>query len=154
MSKELSDIFADAGVTRAVADWLLGKGIRRIEAFADLAESRQQIVEVVGRPVGLDPDDAFQCQPLRTAWRNAEAAVKASLGAAARGEESIETYAFTPEKRQRVDGAVEKAFGFRWPANLCPDDSLLGKLERFYHKKYKYTPKIQETRNVLERGRR
>ena len=51
-----------------------------------------------------------------------------------------------------MDGAVERAYGFRWPANLCPDDSLLGKLERFYHKKYRFTPRIQETRNVLERG--
>ena len=103
-------------------------------------------------PPGLDPNDALQCQPLKSAWRTADAAVKAGLGATARGEEAAETYALSPEKRLRVGGAVERAFGFRWPANLCPDDALLGKLERFYHKKYRFTPRIQETRNVLERG--
>ena len=113
ISRELQDICADSGATEQVGSRLENKGVRRVEAVADLAESRQEIIEVVGRPAGLDTGDAFACQPLKSAWRAADAAVKAGLGAAARGEESTETYALTPEKRLRVDGAVEKAFGFR-----------------------------------------
>ena len=55
ISRELQDIFADSGVTEQVVSWLKTKGVRRVEAFADLAESRQEIIEVVGRPSGPPP---------------------------------------------------------------------------------------------------
>ena len=53
--RELQGIFADSGVTEQIVSGPKNKGVRRVEAFADLAESRQEIIEVVGRPSGPPP---------------------------------------------------------------------------------------------------
>eukprot|EP00969_Alexandrium_andersonii_P137644 6086892-Alexandrium_andersonii.AAC.1 len=37
-------------------------------------------------------------------------------------------------KRIRVDEAVDRKYGFRWPAALAPDDTLIGRVERLYTK--------------------
>eukprot|EP00928_Gymnodinium_smaydae_P050799 TRINITY_DN3435_c0_g4_i2.p1 TRINITY_DN3435_c0_g4~~TRINITY_DN3435_c0_g4_i2.p1 ORF type:complete len:799 (-),score=103.70 TRINITY_DN3435_c0_g4_i2:179-2575(-) len=66
LTPELAKILDDFGVTAAVSTWLLDHGIIDIDAFADLAESKGQIVDVVGRPAGLDPSNALQTQPLKT----------------------------------------------------------------------------------------
>eukprot|EP00974_Lingulodinium_polyedra_P074237 7194100-Lingulodinium_polyedra.AAC.1 len=65
-TKEPVDVLEDVGVGQQVIDWLRGKGIRRLEAFADLAETRAGLSQVVARPAGLDPECAIACQPLKT----------------------------------------------------------------------------------------
>lgn len=81
LSPELREVLADAGVTSAVSKWLLDHGITEVSAFADLAESKAEIAYVVGMPAGLNPADALQTQPLKSAWRDAEAIRKAQLEA-------------------------------------------------------------------------
>ena len=66
---------------------LVDKGITQREAFADLAETKTGIVDIVGRAAGLDPNDHVQCQPLKTAWHNTEAQTKAELEAKAKGDD-------------------------------------------------------------------
>ena len=66
---------------------ILGRQEHYPEAFADLAETKTGIVDIVGRAAGLDPNDHVQCQPLKTAWRNTEAQTKAELEANANGED-------------------------------------------------------------------
>eukprot|EP00969_Alexandrium_andersonii_P235868 10413597-Alexandrium_andersonii.AAC.1 len=97
-SKELWDCLMGAGVSEGLAKWSATKGAIKIEAFADLAESRIEIAEAVGEPAGLGHAAAFACQPLETAGRNVEASVKAALSAKAKGEEMDMNYAGTPEK--------------------------------------------------------
>ena len=46
-----------------VAKFLVDKKITKLAAFADLADSKAGIVEVVGRPAGLDPADMIACNP-------------------------------------------------------------------------------------------
>eukprot|EP00969_Alexandrium_andersonii_P321726 14215369-Alexandrium_andersonii.AAC.1 len=50
LSKELRDCLLDAGVSEGLAKWLATQGIAKIEAFADLADSRAEIAETVGKP--------------------------------------------------------------------------------------------------------
>ena len=77
-----------SAVPEAQAKWLIGKGITTVAAFSDLADDRSQVADKIARPAGLDPADAVACQPLKTAWRTAEAIVKADLDARARGEDA------------------------------------------------------------------
>ena len=87
LSEELNTCLLDAKVPETVAKFLVDKSITQREAFADLAETKTGIVDIVGRAAGLDPNDHVQCQPLKTAWRNTEAQTKAELEADAKGED-------------------------------------------------------------------
>ena len=120
ISRELKDCLQDAGVPECVAIFLIGRNIKKLEAFADLADTKAEIVDVVGGPAGLDVTDNIATQPLKSAWRNADAAVAAALAARKKGEEMDANYTLTPEKRQRIDDAVDAHNKFRWPASLCP----------------------------------
>ena len=79
LSEKLNTCLLDAKVLGTVVKFLVDKGITQREAFADLAETKTGIVDIVGRAAGLDPNDHVQCQLLKTAWRNAEAQAKAEL---------------------------------------------------------------------------
>ena len=70
-SRELRDLLNDNGVKEDVAAWLVGKGITKVAAFADMAAERAGIIKNVGRTASLDPEDAVAYQPLVTARRNA-----------------------------------------------------------------------------------
>lgn len=85
MSFELHDVPAHCDVGKRIAKFLVDKNIVKMGAFADLADSKAGIVEVVGRPAGLDPSYGMACQPLKSAWRKAEADTKAKLDARAKG---------------------------------------------------------------------
>ena len=87
MLPEFKDILQDNFVQEEVIAWLTTNRIYTVAAFADLADDRQQIVEAVCVPAGLDRASAIACQPIRTAWRIAEATTKAALEARAKGEE-------------------------------------------------------------------
>ena len=76
LQKALYEILDEARVTQEVAKWLADQGITKLEAFADLADSKAEIVQIVGRGAGLDIDNAIKRQPLKTAWRQAEAQAK------------------------------------------------------------------------------
>ena len=73
ISRELQEIFADSGATEQAVSRLKNKGVRRVEAFADPAESRQEIIEVVGRPSGPPPP-----KKTKVGEQGAEEAVKGS----------------------------------------------------------------------------
>ena len=61
LSTELHDVLADNDVTENVAKFLADRNIVKLGAFADLAESKSNIVQVVGQPAGLDPADSIAC---------------------------------------------------------------------------------------------
>ena len=76
LQRKLSEVLLDSKVPEAQAKWLIGKGITTVAAFKDLADDRSQVADKIATPAGLDPADAVACQPLKTAWRTAEAIVK------------------------------------------------------------------------------
>ena len=51
----------DSGVPEAMAKFLADRDIVKPAAFADLADRKSDIIEVVGRPAGLEPADAVAC---------------------------------------------------------------------------------------------
>ena len=92
LSTELYDVLADNDVGEDVAKLLVSKNIYKLGAFADLADTKGGIVNVIGRPAGLDPEDSVACHPLKSAWRQAEAETKAALEKR-RPKEKIQTKA-------------------------------------------------------------
>mgnify|MGYP003323589747 CR=1 FL=1 len=152
LSRDLCELLQDNDVQKEVAQWLSDRNIKQIAAFADLADNKQEIIDNVGRPAGLDPGDAVSCQPLRTAWRQAEARAKADIEAKAKGEDTDVDVKISPMARKRLDDEVKNHFKFTWPAALSPDDLLLGRLIRFYRKKTRYCPRLAEVRSLLEKG--
>ena len=90
LSTELHDVLADNDVTECVAKFLADKHIVKLGAFADLADSKSNIVKVVGQPAGLDPGGSIACQPLK-------------IGAAAgRGRDESQTRG-SSQRRQRKE---------------------------------------------------
>ena len=151
LTEDLHDCLLDAGVTEDVAKFLVRNKILKLAAFADLADSKAGIIEVVGRPAGLDPNDMIACQPLKTAWRDAEAKTKATLEAQARGEDIHKDATLGTEQRERLDDQVKGHFHFTWPAAWLSTNSLLGRLKRFYDKRTDFVPKLDtDVRSILE----
>ena len=152
MLAELRDILQDNFVQEEVITWLANNRIFTVAAFADLADDRQQIVDAVIAPAGLDKANAIACQPIRTAWRIAEATTKAALEARAKGEEVEGSFALSTDQRRRLDHNVKAHFNFRWPTTLSPGDTLLGKLGRFFTKKTRFCPRLEEVKTVYDRA--
>ena len=151
LSEDLHDCLLDAGVTEAAAKFLVGKKILKLAAFADLADNKAGIVEVVGRPAGLDPGNMIECQPLKSAWRDAEAKTKASLEAHAKGEDVNKDVTLGSEQRERLDDQLKAHFKVMWPAAWLSTNGLLGKIKRFYDKRTDFVPRIEtDVRNILE----
>ena len=59
MQAELKDILQDNFVQEEVITWLTANRIFTVAAFADLADDRQQIVDAVITPAGLDKASAI-----------------------------------------------------------------------------------------------
>ena len=152
LSKDLIDLLADNEVQEQVARWLADKNITKVISFADLADSKAEIVDYVARPAGVDLDDPVQCQPLRTAWKLAEAMAKLATDARAKGEDVDADYTMGSETRQRLDANIQAHYNFKWPASLQGDDSIMGKMSRFFSKKLRWTPTLNEVKSILERG--
>ena len=152
LQKELRECLEDANVQEEIAKWLVDNRIIKLEAFADLAESKAEIVSIVARAAGVDTGDAVKCQPLKTAWRRADAQVKEQTSARAAGREPDTEYGMSPEQRHKLDVAVEKRFHFRWPTSIIPSSALIAKIEATYRKKLQETPRIQEARSLLDKG--
>ena len=152
LQRELCELLQDNQVQVMVAQWLADKNILTVAAFADMAESKHEIIAHVGRPAGIDHDDPVACQPLKTAWRQAEAQTKADIEAKAKGDDTEADTKLGPTQRKRLDDEVKAQFNFTWPASMLPDDLLLGRLVRFYRKKTRYCPRLQEVRSLLEKG--
>jgi hypothetical protein len=151
LSEDLHDCLLDAGVTEAAAKFLVDKKILKLAAFADLADNKAGIVEVVGRPAGLDPGNMIECQPLKSAWRDAEAKTKASLEAHAKGEDVNKDVTLGSEQRERLDDQLKAHFRVMWPAAWLSTNGLLGKIKRFYDKRTDFVPRIEtDVRNILE----
>ena len=125
LSEKLNTCLLDAKVPETVVKCLVDKGITKRAAVADLAETKTGIVDIVGRAAGLDPNDHVQCQPLKTAWRNAEAQTKAELEAEAKGEDLHKEAVMGSEQRQRWDDQAKCHFNFCWPAHWLSTSSLL-----------------------------
>ena len=106
----------------------------------------------MARPSGLNPDDNIKCQPLRSAWCQAEAETKAALEANARGEEVEKNVALGLEQRLKLDAFVKDHYHFVWPATWLSGNTLLGKLKRMYEKRTDFVPRLEaDVKNILEK---
>ena len=152
LQRELVEIFDETRVPEDIVKYCNDNGIHKVMAFADLAESKTEIVQVLSRIAGLDQGDPLKCQPIKSAWRTADAQTKASLEVSASGKEAEPVRTMGPTERARVDDQVEKKFNFRWPAALLPCNALLTKIEAVYRKHLRETPRIQEARSILDKG--
>ena len=152
LSKELCDVLIDNDVGEDVAKFLISKGIVKLNAFADLADSKSGIVEVIGRAAGLEIDDPIKCQPLKSAWRRAEAETKASLDAKAKGQDPEKDVTMGSEQRLRLDAEVKAYYKFDWPAAWLSGNQLLGKLRRMLEKRTDFVPRLEaDVKTVFEK---
>ena len=152
LGEDLNEILFDADVDEKVARFLADLNIRKVEAFADLPDSKAEIIDVVGRPAGLDPQNKVACQPLVTAWRRAEADAKALLEARAKGEDTDKDVPLSYEQRQRLDAQAFAYYKFSWPPAWQAASSLIGKLKRFLDKQTDFVPRLEtDVRSILEK---
>ena len=152
LDRDLVDVFDETGFPEELAKYCADNGVTKVMAFADLAESKAEIVKIMARVAALDAEDPIKCQPIKSAWRIADARAKAALDAAATGKEVETIRIMGPTERAKVDAAAEKRFSFRWPPTLMPCSALLAKIEAVYRKFLKETPRIQEARSILDKG--
>ena len=151
MQEELIDILLDARVTEATAQWLATNNIRTTAAFADLAESKADIAKVMGTAMGLDIGDALIMQPVKTAWRMAEASTAAETDARRRGDPVDKDSAVGTLQRARIDTEVCGHYHFVWPAVYRVDNTFIGKLHRMLRKHNDFVAGLEEdVRNILE----
>ena len=125
LHKDLLDILKENNVQNEVAEWFVGKGILRIEAFADLADTKTYAAQRICEPAGLNKDDHAAVQPTRTAWRQAEAIYKAALESQAKGEsDMLLDKPLKPDTRIRMDEEFKEYHHFMFPPVLDPDRCL------------------------------
>ena len=152
LSEELRDCLSDNEVVEGIAKFLVENGITKLGAFADLADTKTGIVQVVGRPAGLDPDDSIACQPLKSAWRRAEAETKAALDAKAKGEDPDKQTALGSEQRLRLDEQAKDYYRFVWPAQWLSGNLLLGRLKKMLDKRTDFVPRMElDVKNIHEK---
>ena len=152
LDRELLEIFEEAAFPENLTLYCAQNNLTKVMAFADLAESKAEVVKIFARVSELDANDPLKCQPVKSAWRIADARTKAALEAEATGKEPETIRTMGPTERAKVDAAVEAQYAFRWPTSLLPHSSLLTKIEAIYRKQLKETPRIQEARSILDKG--
>ena len=151
LSRELVDILTEAHVQPEIAEYLATNNVISVSAFADLADDRAGIVAVLARPAGLDPRDPLAVQPVRTAWRAADAEAKLQLEAKIKGETPEQEAILSQDQRNKIDRSAESYYHFVWPPALLANDQLMGRLVRFYLKKTRYVPKLSQTRALNDK---
>ena len=157
LSDDLFDILYDNQVPADIVEWLVPKGITKVAAFTDLADTKAQIVPVIIRAAGdeieLNEEDAVATQPLKSAWRASEAVTKAENEALARGEDPDRDATLGAEARKRLDESVTEHFKFMWPPAWQPQNSLVGKLQRFFRRKTDFVPRLEcDVEAITDRG--
>ena len=100
---------------------------------------------------GLDPADAVACQPLKTAWRTAEAIVKADLDARARGEEAETEKVMTEAARKRIDEVWDGHYHISFPPTWVPANSTLGAVKRQLETRAAATMEVHKVKCLVER---
>ena len=97
----LLQILEDSKVPEQIAKWLGDKGIVKVGAFADLAEDKNGICEVISAAIGIEFADNVERQPLKTAWREADAKHQVNLQSRAKGEDPEKETPIGVEERNR-----------------------------------------------------
>ena len=151
LQQRLQETLLDAKVPQAQANWLREQGITTVAAFNDLADDRSQVADKIARPAGLDPANAVACQPLKTAWRAAEAIVKADLDARARGEEPEGDKALNETARKRIDRNWTEHYKIFFPPTWLPSNATLGTIKRHLETRAATTYEIHRVKCLVER---
>ena len=151
LSSDLVDILADSRVPETVAKFLADKGITKVSAFADLADSKAEICTVLEEAsTTITFPDNIAMQPVKSAWREADAKTKADMDARAKGEDPAKELPIGHDERRKMDEQVEAHHSFAWPAELLAGDILLGKLRRLNLKRSRHVPKLSEVKSILD----
>eukprot|EP00973_Karenia_brevis_P003066 420592-Karenia_brevis.AAC.1 len=86
ISDELQRLLRKHGVDKKVEEYCTEHKIMTISQFAELADSKADVVEGICMPAGLDTNNRPICGPVKSAWRDAEALVEASLDRVRKGK--------------------------------------------------------------------
>ena len=154
LQRKFVEVLLDTRVPEAQVKWLIDKNITTIAAFNDLADDRTQVAEQIAKPAGLDPKDAVACQPLKTAWRQAEAIVRADLEARARGEEQEVDAAMSETARKRVDTSWKEHHKLSFPPTWVPANCTLGLVKKLIESRLATTYEIHKVKCLVEREAR
>ena len=154
LQRKLHEVFLDAQVQEAQVQWLIGKNITTIATFNDLADNCTQVAEKIAKPAGLDSKDSIACQPLKTAWRLAEAIVRAELEARARGEDREADTILAETARKRIDSSWIEHHKISFPPTWVPANSTLGTVKRHIESRAATTIEIHKVKCLVEREAR
>ena len=69
-TSEILDIFYEANVDEKQATYFEDNEMHCVGTFCDLADTKAEVAEKIGRSSGIDVTDAMTVQPIRTAWRS------------------------------------------------------------------------------------
>ena len=128
----------------------LGKVSQQWQPSATL-QMTAHVADKIARPAGLDPADAVACQPLKTAWRTAEAIVKADLDARARGEEAETEKVMTEAARKRIDESWDGHYHISFPPTWVPANSTLWAVKRQLETRAAATMEVHKVKCLVER---
>ena len=151
LSDDLFLILYDNQVPADIVEWMVSKGITKVAAFA--AQLVPVIIRAAGDKIQLSEEDAVATQPIKSAWRAAEAVTKVQNEAPARGEYPDRDATLGAEARKRLDESVTEHFKFMWPPAWQPQNSLVGKLQRFFRRKTDFVPLLEcDVKAITDRG--
>ena len=120
LSRDFLEVLHEAGVKEPQAKYFADSGILTLSAFVDLADERSEVASKIARPAGIDPENNVLVQPLKSAWRAADAMVKAALEARAKGEEPTATKTLPAGARKRLDAHFKDHFKLISPRGSQP----------------------------------
>ena len=145
LEARLVKLFDKHGVSEPVRQYLLSKNMITLGQFAGLADDKKDVGDGICLPAGIDPTERLLCQPVKSAWQEAEAYVIAELTQIKKGKFTDLDDPIDPEVRIKKTSNFNDYYHIRLPAHLIGSDTLAGPCVREHERK---TPTVQDLQKV------
>lgn len=149
---KLEKLFTKHAVDDKIRVYLLSKNIVSMGQFAGLADSKPDVAEGICVPGGLDPQNRTACQPVKTAWQEAEAYVTAELEQIRKGKFTDLDDPIDPEVRIKKDTSFNNHYHIRLPPHLTGCDTLAGRCVREHERKTPTAPNIMKVKSLAHKA--
>ena len=144
----LVKLLAKHGVDEKIHQYLKEKGKLTIGQFAGLADSKADVGDGICVPAGLDKADWPVCQPVKSAWQEADAYVAAELDQIRKGKTTDLDDPIDPEVRKKKTNNFVEYYHMRLSAHLIGSDTLAGRCLREHERKTPTAPDIRKVKSL------
>ena len=151
LDPKLDKLLKKHGVDEKVHTYLREKNKTNIGQYAGLADSKADVGDGICAPSGLDKNDRLICQPVKSAWQEAEALVAAELDHIRRGKTSDLDDPVDPEVRVKKTNTFDAYYHIQLPGHLVGCDSLVGRCVREYERRTPNAIDIMKVRSLAHK---